>query len=182
MAKKTKVELVGINDMEKILNQLPKKFQSRVITAALKEATRPLFERAQRNLASVQWGGGLSKYIKQLSRKERGIPGFNIGFVALKRGKRAKLVWRAMGGYWLEYGTMENMTKPREPRTRSLTQAQRNVGVNSKRARVPAHGWLRKAVDTTEKIITDDYRNILWKTLNKNLLRKAKKIKWSGLQ
>lgn len=182
MAKKAKVELVGINDMEKIINQLPKKFQARVINAALKEASKPLFERAKVNLGSAPNGSDLVRIIRQVSRKVKGIPGQEIGAMPTKRKRRSEGAWEDMGAYWLEWGTMELMTKPREPRTRSLTAAQRRVGSSSKRGRIPAVGWLRRAIDMTDKQIEESYRNILWKTLNKKLLSKAKKIKWSGLQ
>lgn len=183
MAKKAKVELVGLNDVERILNQLPKAFQARVINAALKEASKPLFEKAKQNLGAAQYGSGLVKLIRQVTRRVKGIPGQEIGAMPTKRRRQSEAVWEDMGAYWLEFGTMERMTKPREPRTRSLTAAQRRVGQSpSKRGRISASAWLRRAADTTEKMITNNYRNILWKHLNKKLLRKAKKIKWSGLQ
>ena len=75
------------------------------------------------------------------------------------------------------------MEKPREPGTRPLGTAQRRVGhPPSRRGRIPANGWLRRAVDTTEEEIEQKFRGILWKTLNKSLRRYGKKIKWSGLQ
>lgn len=181
MAKKATVELVGIKDVEMILNKLPRQFQAKVVSAALKEAGKPMIEKAKQNLESVQYGRGLSRFTKMKLKKVKGIPGIEIGQDPPKRGKRAKLAWRAMGPYWLEFGTMEKMTEPREPRTRSLTEAQRRVG-SGKRGRIPATGWLRRAVDTTIKLVEDRYRNELWKALNKKLLAKARKIKWSGLQ
>ena len=181
MAKIARVELVGINDVEMILNQLPGKFQASVLTAALMKAAKPMFDEAKQNLESVQWGAGLSRFTKMKSKREKGIPGVELGQYPPKRGKRSKLVWRTMGPYWLEWGTMEIMTKPREPGTRSLGTAQKRVGTGT-RGRIPATGWLRRAVDRTEKQVTDSFRDILWKTLNKTLLRKAKKIQWSGLQ
>ena len=182
MVKKAKVELVGIQDVEMILNKLPAKFQARVINAALKEASKPLYEAARQNLGSAQWGAGLVRMIRQVSKRIKGIPGQEIGAMPTKRTRRNEAVWEDMGAYWLEWGTMEQMEKPREPKTRSLSEAQKRVGINTRRARIPATGWLRRAIDTTEKGIEQNYRNILWKKLNKSLLRKAKKIRWSGLQ
>jgi len=183
MAKKAQVELVGIKDVEMILNRLPATFQAKVITAALKEATKPLLERAKVNLGSAPYGASLVRMIRQVSRKVSGIPGQEIGAMPTKRARRSEQVWEDMGAYWLEFGTMEFMTKPREPKTRSLTQAQRRVGQPpSRRGRIPANAWLRRAYDTTEEQIEQGFRRILWKTLNKKLLSKAKKIKWSGLQ
>lgn len=180
MAKKATVELVGLKDMEMILNQLPKTFQKTVIKAALKEAALPMVEKAKQNLESVQYGAGLSRFTKMKLREVKGIPGVELGQYPPKRGKRAKLVWRAMGPYWLEWGTMERMTKPREPGTRSLAEARRRVGTGT-RGRIPATGWLRRAVDVTTDRVEKDFRTILWRTLNKKLLKKARKIKWSGL-
>jgi hypothetical protein len=178
---KPKVELVGLEDVERIVNQLPKKFQQKVIRAALKEASKPMVDQAKTNLESHPWGD--SRYTTIKARTEKGIPGVELGHYAPKRGKRPKLVWRAMGAYWLEWGTMEQMTKPREPGTRSLATAQRRVGsLPSKRGRVPAIGWLRKAINQTDEQMEEKYKNILWGQLNKALLRHAKKIKWSGLQ
>ena len=176
------MELVGIEDVEKILNQLPKTFQAQVLNAALKEASKPFFERARQNLTSLQWGGGLGRMIRQVSRRERGIPGQEIGAMPTKRKRRSEGVWEDMGAYWLEWGTMEAMEKPRESKTRSLSEAQRRVGINTRRARVPAGGWLRKTADSESPVVEKNFRNILWKKLNQKLLRKARKIKWSGLQ
>lgn len=181
MVKKAKTELVGIEDVEMILNQLPRKFQASVITGALRKAGKPMLEEAKRSLESTPWGSGLSRFTKMASRKENGIPGIEIGQKPPKRGKRAKLVWRAMGAYWLEFGTMEKMTKPREPGTRSLSKARTRVG-DGKRGRVPAHGWLRRTFDRTVDQLENDFGNILWKTLNRRLFSKAKKIKWLGLR
>ncbi len=178
MVKKTKVELVGIEDVEMILNQLPSRFQARVITAALKESAKPMHQAAVRNLDSHPWGEG--RQVKLISKREKGIPGIEIGRIAPARGKRAEAAWEAMGAYWLEYGTMELMTKPRESRTRSLSEAQRRVGSSTERARIPAIGWLRKAVSSQMGLTEKQYRNLLWKKLNQSLLRHAKKIKWSG--
>jgi len=180
VVKKAKVELVGIEDVEMILNKLPGKFQAKVIAAALKEAGKPMIDEAKRSLESAPYGAGLSRFTKMKARRVKGIPGVEIGQDPPKRGKRSKLAWRAMGPYWLEFGTMENMTKPREPGTRPLSEAKRRVGTG-RRGRIPAFGWLRKAVDKTEKIVEKNYRDILWGVLNKKLLSHAKKIKWSGL-
>ncbi len=183
MAKKAKVELVGIEDVEMILNRLPKTFQAKVINAALKEASKPLLEKAKQNLGAAQHGAGLVRMVRQVSRRVKGIPGQEIGAMPTKRARRSEAVWEDMGAYWMEFGTMEFMTKPREPKTRSLTEAQRRVGQPpSRRGRIPASAWLRRAVDTTEEEIEQKYRGILWKKLNKALLRKARKIQWSGLQ
>ena len=181
MVKKAKVELVGIEDVERIINQLPKKFQQKVIRAALKEASKPMVSQAKTNLESHPWGDSRFTTIK--AKTEKGIPGVELGHYAPARGRRAKLAWRAMGAYWLEWGTMENMTKPRESRTRSLAEAQRRVGgPPSKRGRIPAIGWLRRAINQSDKEMEEKYKNILWGQLNKALLRHAKKIRWSGLQ
>jgi len=161
-----------------ILNQLPKKFQARVIGAALKESSKPMFEQAERNLDSHPWGEG--RQVKIFAKREKGVPGVEIGRVAPRRGRRAEEAWEAMGAYWLEYGTMEQMTKPRESRTRSLSQAQQRVGTG-KRGRIPAIAWFRKAINSEDKNVENKYRDILWKKLNQALLRKAKQVKWSGL-
>lgn len=181
MAKKPKVELVGIEDVEKILNQLPKQFQARVINAALKEASKPLLEAAKRNLGSAPHGGDLVRMVRQISRRVHGIPGQEIGFMPTKRARRSEAVWEDMGGWWLEFGTMEHMIKPREPSTRPLHVAQMRVGSPpATRGRIFPQAWLRKAVDMTDKEIEDSFRNILWGKLNKSLRRYAKKIKWGG--
>lgn len=179
MVKKAKVELVGIEDVEMILNKLPKKFQAKVITAALKASAKPMTEQAKRNLDAHPLGD--SRYTTIRARREKGIPGVELGHYAPKRGSRAKLVWRAMGAYWLEWGTMELMTKPRESRTRSLTEAQRKVG-SGKRGRISAIGWLRRAINASDEEMEKIYRNTLWEKFNTTLLRHAKKIQWSGLQ
>ena len=190
MAKKAKVELVGIEDMEKILNRLPATFQKRVIRAALKDAGEPLLVAAKQSLASTGYSGmhqrkqrtsqELLDVVVQRPRTIKGIPATEIGAMPTKRARRRSSVWEDMGAYWLHWGTMEFMTKPREPGTRSLAQAKRRTPPHL--GRVPATGWLIKAVDETEGELTDGFRNILWKQLNKKLLAKAKKIKWSGLQ
>jgi hypothetical protein len=140
-----------------------------------------MVEKAKANLDAHPWGDSRFTTIK--AKTERRIPGVEIGHFAPARGRRAKLAWRAMGPYWLEWGTMELMTKPRESRTRSLAEAQRRIGASpSKRGRIPALGWLRRAVNATDEEMEEKYKNILWSKLNKALLRHAKKIKWSGLQ
>ncbi len=186
MAKKATVELVGLNEVEWILQRMPKTFQGKVLNAALKEASKPLYEMARVNLdaAAASFGSGmLSHLIRQISRKEKGLPGQEIGAVPTKRIRRSEAVWEDMGAYWLEFGTMEFMIKPRERRTRSLTEAMRRVGQSpSKRGRIPAMGWLRKSVDMTDKQMENKFRVILWEILNKKLLTKAgRKIKWTRL-
>lgn len=182
--KKAAVEIVGIEDVEKILNQLPGKFQAPILNAALKEVSIPLFEKAKQNLGSVPFSGQtLVKVLRQKLARERGLPGVEIGAMPMKRKRRNDGAWEDMGAYWTEFGTMELMTIQRSNRTRSLAAAQRRVGKPpSTRGRIPAYAWLRNAVDTTDKQMQEDFRNYLWKHLNKSLLRKAKKIKWSGLQ
>ncbi len=198
MAKKATVELVGLNEVEWILNKMPKTFQGRVINAALKEASKPLFAMARISIASAAasvGSGGFAHLIRQVSRKQKGIPGQEIGAMPTKRKRRNEAVWDDMGPYWLEFGTMELMTKAREPGTRSLSKVYagtRTTGskkgirkVNpppSKQGRIPAMGWLRKAVDATDEQIENKFRVILWEILNKKLLTKAgRKIKWSRL-
>jgi hypothetical protein len=177
---KPKVELVGLEDVERIVNQLPKKFQQKVIRAALKESSKPMVKQAEANLDAHPWGDSRFTTIK--ARTEKGIPGVELGHYAPARGKRAKLAWRAMGPYWLEWGTMELMTKPRESRTDPLPKAQSRVGPPpSKRGRIPAIGWLRRAINQTDEEMEEKYKNILWGQLNKALLRHAKKIRWSGM-
>lgn len=176
MAVKAKAELVGIEDLERFLNNMPKEFQGTVLNSAIKEASKPLLEAAKRNLASAPYGAHLVRMIRQVSRKVAGLPGQEIGAMPTKRKRRSEAVWEDMGAYWLEFGTMEMMTKPREPRTRSLAEAQRRVGAG-RRGRIPANAWLRRAVDTTEEEIEQKFRGILWKKFNQRLRRDMKRGK-----
>lgn len=197
MAKAT-VELVGLDDLYALMKELPVKYQRTIGLAALKEASKPLIKEEQQALSSVPHGSKYIGNIKAKSRRIKGRPGVEVGYYAPERrdrkkrykvpsykigGKTVKGIVSGLGvegnaletmvGWWNEFGTMERMTKPREPKTRPLAEAQRRAG-DPPRGRWTAHGWMRRVMDTKMTVpgpIADEFKRVLWKKTNAFLKR-----------
>lgn len=169
-----KTELIGLEEVEQILNKLPGEVQRKILTSALRNSAKPVLNAAKINISTARGGNKLTENIKIRSKKKSAAkPGVNVGYFPTK----AKTAWEAMGGLWLEFGTMEFMTRPRSRKTRPLSDAQRKVGPPpSKRGRTQPIAWLRRATDANEKQIIEGFRKVLWDGMNKFFRRYARKL------
>ena len=180
---KTGTELVGMDELISTLNMMSAELQKNVLTPSCRIAAKPLLEAAQSNLSADRNGARLIGAMKiKAKRKSSRYPGVFVGYYPkVSSAKRSKAAWEAMGGWWLEFGTMEFMEIPRSRRTRPLATAQRRVGAPpSMRGRIRPIAFMRRAWDSKKDEITKEFNKSLWKGINSYLKRKARKLKWSA--
>jgi HK97 gp10 family phage protein len=104
---KDAVELKGFEDIEKILDALPKALGPKVVRACLREGVRPYIKEAKQNASNADNTGGLSKSIGVLNTR-----GDSVGItVGTRRGKSFKKGYIA---HIVEYGAAPHVISPKK--------------------------------------------------------------------
>jgi hypothetical protein len=104
---KDAVELKGFEDIEKILDALPKALGPKVVRACLREGVRPYVRQARINAKAIGNSGGLAKSIGIINTR-----GDSVGItVGTRRGKSFKKGYIA---HIVEYGAVRHPIKPKK--------------------------------------------------------------------
>jgi hypothetical protein len=172
-------EIVGVEQLEDVLNKLPAKVNRSVLLSATRESGKTLLDRAKNGLRSANNAQGsknvdTDELVKMwpLKKSKTWRAGQTVGFKPMydKRVEseifrkyapdRSRQMWAIRGPLWMEYGTSGRTRKGKAAR------------------RINPHGWFRRAVDVSIREIERDFKKILHKKINQLLNRYIKKHGW----
>ena len=180
MARKC-AEIVGIKQLEDVLNKLPAKVNRSVLLSTTREAGKGLLQKAKSSLSAANSRQGSPNVntdemvqMWSLRKSKTWRAGVAVGFKAQYDNKaRGQLFskyapdisrqkWAILGPLWMEHGT---------------TGVRRKGG---KARKILAHGWFRRSVDTSMRGIENSFKSILHKKLNQFIDRYIRKsgITW----
>ena len=177
---KAKAEIVGIEQLEDVLNKLPAKVNRSVLLATTKESGKDLLAKAKSALRAANNNQGshnvdTDELVKlwSLKKSKTHRAGITVGFKPMYDKKeeneafkkympdRSRAMWAIRGPLWMEHGA---------------SGVGRKSGVKFRPIR--PHGWFRRSVDTSIRGIERDFKKILHKKINALLDRYIKKHGW----
>jgi len=172
-------EIVGIEQLEDVLNKLPAKVNRSVLLSTTREAGKELLSKAKNGLRAANNAQGtqavdMDELVKMwpLKKSKTWRAGQTIGFKVMYDKKTesdifrkyapdiSRQKWAIRGPLWMEYGTSGRRRKGGAAR------------------KIAAHGWFRRAVDTSIRGIERDFKKILGKKINQFLNRYIKRHGW----
>lgn len=174
-------EIVGIEQLEDVLNKLPAKVNSSVLLSTSREAGKDLLAKAKSSLSAANSRQGSPNVdtdemvqMWSLRKSKTWRAGVAVGFKGQYDNKVRKQLfdkyapdisrqkWAILGPLWMEYGTSGSTRK------------------GGKARKIYAHGWFRRSVDTSMRGIEKNFKSILHKKLNQFIDRYIRKnsITW----
>jgi len=152
------IEILGIQQALSTLDELPKRYNKQVLKAALRTEGNKIKRKAAADLQG--FSKRTAKCIKIWSAKNKFGASVHVGakrmkgskfFFEPKSGSRTDQAYAAMAPVWWEWGTYDGR-------------------------RLPATGYMRRAVDSTESNIIRSFQKTLVENITKFLRRKALKF------
>jgi len=180
---KAYAQIVGIEQLEDVLNKLPAKINRSVLLSTTRESGKGLLSKAKNGLRAANSSQGTEAVdtdelvqMWSLRKSKTWRAGVTIGFKPLYDNKFRSQVfrkyapdisrqkWAILGPLLLEYGS---------------TGIGRSGKYRGKAYRpIRPHGWFRRSVDTSIRGIERDFKKILHKKINQFLDRYIKKHGW----
>jgi len=175
-ASKSRTEIVGIEQLEKMLEDMPKDIDRRkVLSSTIRGAIMPtVVARMKDNLkiASDAFGSSAIRLeeqilVKILSAKKTWRAGYLTGWSMKAAQKeydkwaktdRSRAAWGFRGAVWLEWGSS------------SIGRWGKYRGVNYK-SPIPPQGWFRRSVDRGIPEVERDFKKSFHKKMNSYLNR-----------
>lgn len=162
------VELLGADDMRKVIKQLPKATQRKVLIGIYKEAVKPMVRAARKNARPIS--NTLAKSIGAFASKQKSVARV---FVGPRTGKRRKY-----DGWWAHF--WEWGTRIRRPKKEPYMVFHTKDGwVRSKRVRrIAPRPFMTPAIDSK---LNDCKGNILkgsQKVIQRYIKRGVFNVKW----
>lgn len=172
-------EIVGIEQLEDVLNKLPANVNRSVLLSVTRESGKGLLDRARSSLQSANSRQGspnvdMDELVQMwpLKKSKTWRAGQSIGVKGMYDKKtesevfrkyapdRSRQMWAIRGPLWMECGT---------------SGVRRKGGTARK---INPHGWFRRSVDTSIRGIENNFKQILHKKLNQFLNRYIKRHGW----
>jgi HK97 gp10 family phage protein len=156
---KDAVELKGFDDINRILDALPKALGPKVVRACLREGVKPYIKEAKQNASNADNTGGLSKSIGILNNK--GEVGITVG---TRRGKRYKKGYIA---HIVEYGAKPHPIRAKPGKKLAFSNKGKSTVVDEVWHKgIKDQPFLRPAWDSTKGAVKREVAKSLKKELN----------------
>jgi len=167
---KTATEIVGIEQLENVLNGLPKRLNKKLLGQATRAVAKFTLQDARANVQPYSKFAPKQVKVWALTRSRRaGVwVGWNIKQARKDfkehQSDRSKAMWAFMSAVWLEYGST------------GIGRSGKFRGIKY-RALQPV-GWFRRAVDTNIGRTEKEFKGILHKKINTFLDKWITKHGW----
>lgn len=157
------VEIIGIEQVHRLINKLPKEYQKPILTKTCMSVSRYIGEAALNNLSSVPGNNIIKGQINTWKLEKSPLAGAWVGWNLDKAekdykaaGTRAEKAWAFRGALWTEYGAS------------GIGRHGRYIG--KKYHPIQPYGWWRRAIDMnidkTEKEFNNHMVGIFNRFLN----------------
>jgi HK97 gp10 family phage protein len=157
---KDAVELKGFDDINRILDALPKALGPKVVRACLREGVKPYIKEAKQNASNADNTGGLSKSIGILNTRGEQV-GITVG---TRRGKNYKKGYIA---HIVEYGAAPHAIRGKAGKKLAFSHGGSSVVVSQvSHPGIKQQPFLRPAWETKKAVVKKNIGEALKKELN----------------